>query len=335
MPTLSVLMSVYNGSTYLKESIDSILDQTFTDFEFLIIDDCSTDDSWQILQDYADRDGRIRLLQNQENLGLTKSLNRGLAVAEGNYIARQDADDVALPDRFQKQVQVLEQQPEVVLVSCEMEWIDAAGQSLGSMQRSCQADLVPWHLLFYNHVGGHSQVLYRRQAALTAGGYDEARRYSQDYDLWSRLTKQGKIVILPEFLQLQRIHGQAISAQKKTEQEALSLAQTRKNIANLIGEELSEEELRALRGFWIVPVYWYYFGDVVLSREKATMIQTRLRQLYQAFVQQDALTSDSLKREIRQLIRQRYMDWLPHLGFRKHFMLKLQIFIYGLTWLSR
>jgi glycosyltransferase involved in cell wall biosynthesis len=335
MPTLSVLMSVYNGSTYLQEAIDSILSQTFTDFEFLIIDDCSTDNSWQILQEYADRDGRIRLLQNQENLGLTQSLNRGLAVAEGKYIARQDADDVALPDRFQKQVQVLEQQPDVVLVSCEMEWIDAAKQSLGSMKRTCRAELVPWLLLFYNHVEGHSQVLYRRQTALTAGGYDEARRYSQDYDLWSRLVKQGKIVILPEFLQFQRIHSQAISAQKKAEQEALSLTQTQKNIAALIGEALSEDELRALRGFWMVPVYWYYFGNVVLSREKAAMIQTRLRQLYQAFVQQDALSSDSLKREIKQLICRRYGDWLQHLGFRKHFMLKLQIFIYGLAWLPR
>jgi glycosyltransferase involved in cell wall biosynthesis len=328
-------MSVYNGSTYLQESIDSILNQTFTDFEFIIIDDCSTDQSWEILQEYADRDTRIRLFQNQQNLGLTKSLNRGLTLAQGKYIARQDADDIALPDRFQKQIDVLEQQPDVVLVSGEMEWIDATGQSLGSMKRTCSAELVPWQLLFYNHVGGHSQVVYRRQAALTAGGYDEARRYSQDYDLWSRLVKHGKIVILPDFLQLQRLHDQAISAQKKAEQEALSLAQTRKNIANLIGEELREDELRALRGFWIVPVYWYYFGDVVLSREKATMIQTRLRQLYQAFVQQDPLSSDSLKQEIKQLIRQRYMDWLPHLGFRKHFMLKLQIFIYGLTWLPR
>jgi glycosyltransferase involved in cell wall biosynthesis len=331
---LTVLMSVYNGSAYLREAIDSILSQSFTQFEFLIIDDCSTDNSWQILQEYADRDSRIRLFQNQQNLGLTKSLNRGLTLAQGNYIARQDADDIALPDRLKQQVDVLNQQPEVVLVSCELEWIDEAGELIARMERSCCSELIPWHLLFYNHVGGHSQVMYRRQTVLATGGYSEVRRYSQDYELWCRLAKAGEIVMLPDVLQIQRIHRNAISSQKRSEQEAFSLAQSRKNIAELIGEELSDAELRALRGFWIVPIYWLYFSDLQLSRQKAMLIQTRLRQIYRAFIHQEkGDISHSAKREIKQLIRQKFLRWQQYVGVRKHLLLKLQLLFYGLTWL--
>ena len=98
-------MSVYNGLPYLQKSIDSILNQTYKDFEFIIIDDCSTDKTWNILSEYAQKDKRIRLFKNEENLGLTKSLNKGLKVVQGEYIARMDGDDIALPERFEKQIQ--------------------------------------------------------------------------------------------------------------------------------------------------------------------------------------------------------------------------------------
>ena len=101
-PKVSVVMSVHNGSHYLHEAVESILNQTFTDFEFITIDDFSTDSSWEILTKYADQDQRIKLFKNEENLGLTKSLNKGLKLAQGDYIARQDADDVSLPERFEK-----------------------------------------------------------------------------------------------------------------------------------------------------------------------------------------------------------------------------------------
>src|SRR5688572_1551532 len=117
LPVISVLMSVYNGASYLPESVESILAQTFTDFEFIIIDDCSVDETPQILNTYAQGDSRIRIIRNPENKGLTASLNIGLAEAQGKYVARQDADDISLPQRFEKQIQSLEGNPKSVLAS--------------------------------------------------------------------------------------------------------------------------------------------------------------------------------------------------------------------------
>ena len=103
-PKVSVVMSAYNGERYLREAVESILNQTFNDFEFIIIDDGSTNSTGQILSSYAAQDPRIVLIRNRENIGLTKSLNKGLALARGEYIARMDADDVSLPNRFSEQV---------------------------------------------------------------------------------------------------------------------------------------------------------------------------------------------------------------------------------------
>ncbi len=113
-PRVTVLMSVYNGEKYLREAIDSILNQTFKDFEFLIIDDGSTDSSADIIRSYTDF--RIRLIQNEKNIGLTRSLNKGLKLAKGEYIARMDVDDISLPIRFEKQVSFLDKYEDVKLV---------------------------------------------------------------------------------------------------------------------------------------------------------------------------------------------------------------------------
>ncbi|HXK49687.1 MAG TPA: glycosyltransferase family 2 protein, partial [Clostridiales bacterium] len=112
-PAISVIMSVYNSEQYLQESIDSILDQTFNDFEFIITDDCSTDGSFEIIKSYAMLDKRIKYFRNSENIGLTKSLNLMLDIAKGKYIARMDSDDISMPDRFSKQFDFMENNPEI------------------------------------------------------------------------------------------------------------------------------------------------------------------------------------------------------------------------------
>ncbi|MBZ0310357.1 MAG: glycosyltransferase, partial [Anaerolineae bacterium] len=144
MPEISVVMSVYNGEAYLKQAVESILNQTFPDFEFIILNDCSIDRTANILQDYAERDSRIKILHNEQNLGLTASLNRGLRAAQGAYIARQDADDISLPTRFAEQVHFLNQNPDVVLVSGNIEQINAAGQVIGHLNRAAPPELVRW-----------------------------------------------------------------------------------------------------------------------------------------------------------------------------------------------
>ena len=126
MPKVSVVMSVYNGERHLREAVDSILNQTFGDLEFIIVDDGSRDRTWEILQSYDD--SRIVLLRNEQNIGLTKSLNRGLAATRGEYVARMDADDVSLPQRLERQVGFLDQHPEIGLVGCAFLQINEGGQ---------------------------------------------------------------------------------------------------------------------------------------------------------------------------------------------------------------
>ena len=147
-PIVTVLMSVYNGERYLNEAIDSILAQTFTDFEFLIIDDASTDSTPKILHSYDDP--RIRIVTNEENLGLTKSLNKGLALAQGEYIARMDADDISLPERLMMQLNFLIDNKTVPLVGSGAIMIDEDGKSIGKMNLPILAEDNYTHLQFIN-----------------------------------------------------------------------------------------------------------------------------------------------------------------------------------------
>ena len=130
-PAISVLMSVYNGGRYLADSIRSILDQSFGDFEFLIVDDASSDGSLEIIEEFACNDKRIVILRNECNLGLTRSLNLGLDRARGKYIARQDADDISLPKRLEKQWEFLEANHEIGVMGTAYYLINACGEIIG------------------------------------------------------------------------------------------------------------------------------------------------------------------------------------------------------------
>lgn len=334
-PVVSVLMSVYNGEAYLKEAIECILDQSFSDFEFLITDDCSTDQSWNILQDYAARDERILLFRNETNLGLTKSLNRGLNLARGKYIARQDGDDIALGDRFQEQVTILEQQPQTVLVSCNLDLIDETGALLPhNIYRSCDPDLIPWYLLFLNYLGGHSQVMFRRDIVLELGGYREDYRYSQDYELWSRLSRVGQIVILPKVLQLQRMHNRSISRTKKLDQETFSMTQSKSNIAQVINKEIDDQSMKDLRGILMIPVYWYDFQTINLPLDRAKSIDKNLHEIHQGLIETiDApINRTRISDKIKRLISKQLMCWIAHLSWKESLRLKLQLFYYAARW---
>lgn len=243
-------MSVYNGSQYLRAAVDSILNQTFEDFEFIIVDDCSTDESWSILQAYAKSDPRVALHRNAQNLGLTKTLNACLKLAKGTYIARQDDDDISLPNRLSGQVRQLGSNPQTVLVSSNIEMIDGEGQPYALIDRACEPDLVKWYLLFYNHIGGHSQVMFRKDPVLKLGGYNETYRYAQDYELWCRLSTAGQFCILPTVHLQQRFHTQSISAGKKQAQTDYVLKRVGDNLESILGDRPDAETLAALFEFW-------------------------------------------------------------------------------------
>jgi len=207
MARVSVVMTVYNGLPYLPAAIDSVLAQTLTDCELVIVDDASTDGSVACVQSF--RDARIRLVRNDANLGQTASLNRGLALASGDYVARLDADDLCAPVRLQRQVDFLEQHPEIAVVGARMAGVDAAGRRTERLGRDVRdyGTFVALLLLGICPLG-HPSVIFRRAAVAEAGNYDEAFRIGQDYDLWTRLAlRRQTAYVLPEPLVLYRMHA--------------------------------------------------------------------------------------------------------------------------------
>lgn len=204
MAEVTVLMTVFNGMPYLPFAIESILRQTFSDFEFLIINDCSTDNTRDVILNYDDP--RIRLIDNNENLGQTKSLNRGLEQAHDELVARMDADDVSHPRRLERQVDYLRKNQEVAVVGSNLRYIDPYGESIGESIRY-QHDLgIRWKQLFGCPISCGA-IAFRRSAIWNdLRGFNPAIRIAQDWELWSRLLPKYKAANISEFLLDVRIH---------------------------------------------------------------------------------------------------------------------------------
>lgn len=216
-PAISVLMPVYNAERYVAAAVESILGQTFGDFEFLITDDGSSDRSLQILKRYAAKDDRIRLT-SQPNAGLVKTLNQMLLNARSELIARMDADDISLPDRLAHQIEFLRLHPEVVCVGGAQDYIDEAGRVLNHMLLGEQDDEVQRFALAGMTPINHPSAMFRRDAVLQVGGYDESFYPSEDLDLWLRLGEIGKLANLPETVLKYRQHMHSISERQQQEQ---------------------------------------------------------------------------------------------------------------------
>ena len=210
MPEVTVLMPVYNAGRFLRAAIDSILTQTFENYEFLIINDASTDMSRSVITSY--RDERIRLVDNERNLGLTGTLNKGLRLASGEIIARHDADDIAHPRRLEEQLQFLRQHSDVVLVGSQSWVIDEDGNYRGIiLSKCCEERSIRWDLLFDNSFI-HSAVMFRKDAIFNKlGGYDESFVFCQDYELWSRVASGYRLCNLPARLMLYRTHPDSMT----------------------------------------------------------------------------------------------------------------------------
>lgn len=214
---VSVVMSVYNDSCYLKESVESILNQSFTDFEFILIDDGSTDDSWDILTHYSRSDRRIKVVKNEQNIGLTKSLNKGLELAQGEYIARQDSDDISLPERLRLQTEFLDSHIDVGAIGTGAKIIDEKGQILGFRHVDTDHERLKVFLLINNNFL-HSSLMARQQLVKQIGGYNENLRYAQDYALWWDISEIARLGNLPEPLILLRTSTNNITSKKRLEQ---------------------------------------------------------------------------------------------------------------------
>ncbi|MEM4406818.1 MAG: glycosyltransferase [Candidatus Methanomethylicaceae archaeon] len=245
-PKVSVIMSVHNGEVFLEQAIDSVLGQSFQEFEFVIVDDASTDRTWDICAECAVYDHRIILLRNSNNIGLTQSLNRAIEVSKGEYIARQDADDISVSSRLEKQVQFLGENPDVGVVGTWVAYVDEKGKITGYWRPPTSPEVIKWNLLFGTCVA-HPSVIMRKQLILKER-YNPTYRYAQDYDLWLRLSKKTKIANIPEILYMRRVHPRTISLMHGQEQKQAVVDIMRKKLTSLLKVAIKEREVMILEG---------------------------------------------------------------------------------------
>ena len=207
-PAISVLMAVYNTERYVAEAVESILGQTFPDFEFIIIDDGSTDGSLSILRSYAEQDDRIRL-SSRPNRGFVRTLSEGLALARGEFVARMDPDDVSLPDRLARQVEYMERHGQCVALGSYLLLIEPFGSPICVREAPLTHKDIDLELL--RGRGVVNNRFLRRSAVLEAGGYDVRYRAAEDLDLCLRLAERGRLANLPEVLLKYRQHFSTIT----------------------------------------------------------------------------------------------------------------------------
>ena len=221
---ISVVMSVYKEPLdWLHQSIDSILGQTFKDFEFIIIcDNPKGKESIALLKDYSNQDNRIKLLFNEDNIGLTKSLNKGLAVAKGKYIARMDADDISMPERLEKQFCYMESHPEVIVLGTMIKRFGQATKWKPNEVVNFSDEELKAQMIFESCIA-HPTAMIRRDVLLKNHiTYDENYRHSQDYRLWEQLMLYGKFAKLKDILLKYRVSEQQITKSRSSSQSNLS-----------------------------------------------------------------------------------------------------------------
>jgi glycosyltransferase involved in cell wall biosynthesis len=280
-PLVTVLMPVYNAEAFLREAIDSILQQTLTKFEFLIIDDGSTDSSVSIIKSYTDP--RIHFIQNEKNLGISASLNRGIELAACELIARMDADDISYPERLQKQYDYFQTNKDVALLSTWAREISETGEPVYTAR--WRRPFFYYNLTFECWVY-HPTVMYRRSAVLDVGAYSTP--YSEDYDLWWHLSRTYKIDNLTEVLVDYRLTTESLyRATKKTEYEEAQYNQIMRNIHYFTGPTFSITHPE-------VECYRHNFSPILNEKSIEALVKAvhKLDAINQCILQKDNINRD-------------------------------------------
>ena len=236
-PRISVVMPAYNSEKYIAEAIESILNQTFTDFEFIILNDGSTDNTAKIIKEYAKKDKRIKLIDNKKNQGLVSILNQGLDLARGEYIARMDSDDISLPTRFEKQIKYMDTHPECGVLGT---WFQCFCNSDAKVRHPERIKIL--NILHDQHVG-HPTVMLRKSVMDKYGFYyDTNYKYAQDFELWSRMVYFTEIHNLPEILLHYRMADLSISVAHATEQQGFA-KRVKQNILDKITDDPVKQQM--------------------------------------------------------------------------------------------
>lgn len=298
MLRVSVVMSVYNGERYLRESVESILSQTINNYEFIIVDDGSTDTTWRILTCYAKLDNRIRLIKHQHNRGLTKSLNEAIQMASREYVARMDADDVSHPNRLEEQIKILNEIQHVALVVTWTEIIDENSNSL--LIRKLPPPNYVKNFLRYENLICHGSAMFRKTVFYKLGAYNPDLKYNQDYALWRKFFDSGhELYIIPQPLYKYRISATNISIAKKhsypEQDRALDFLNSNKKtwLASLYLQQMQLKKARKILGpllftnprFWTKIIYYLisFFPNKLVSffmfsvRTRIKLIANNLR----------------------------------------------------------
>lgn len=217
---ISVILSTYNNQKFLKSSLESILNQTYKNFEFIIINDCSTDETSKILEYYQSQDNRIKVYRNEKNLGLTKSLNIGLKRSIGSFIARMDDDDISINTRFENQIKEFDLNPKLMVVGGSIKKINENGEFINNKLVNFSSNFSDTKFIsnFLNPLS-HPTVMIRKEIINLVGLYNENYRLSQDYDLWKRVIKNNyTIYSIKKHLLNYRVHNNSVSVKNSTHQ---------------------------------------------------------------------------------------------------------------------
>jgi glycosyltransferase involved in cell wall biosynthesis len=236
-PAISVLMPAYNTEKYIATAIESILNQTFSNFELIIIDDCSKDKTWEIIKEYEKRDERLRSYKNDQNLKISKTLNKAISLAKGKYLVRMDADDWSYPDRLHKQFLFMEMNENIVISGSS---IDICTEELVEKNKRNYHlnDKVIRSKIFRYSPFCHPSIICKKDAMLYIGGYDVNLYDAEDYDMYFRIGKLGEFANLSEILLKLRTSPSSVSQRNARRQEKLTL-QIRKKAVKEYGYKMS------------------------------------------------------------------------------------------------
>lgn len=255
-PKISVIMSVYNGEEYLSQAIDSILNQTFTDWELIIINDCSTDGTAEILKKYASLDTRVKVYTNEENLKLPSSLNKAISYAKGKYIARMDADDISLYERLEKQYNFMEKNPDIHLSSCRFMTLKNGVVSSGGCGVKCDKESVKALLLVTNPIL-HPGIIAKADV-IKKLGYDKNFTCTEDMELWTRFVMSGyNVEIMPEYLIIYRLHHKQIT-QTTSQRQHKEVVDIQNRYYSMYLEAMNSEQ----EDFYINGIYFREKPDI-------------------------------------------------------------------------
>jgi len=311
-PLVSVVMPVYNADEYLGEAINSILNQTFRDFEFIIICDDPSNKTREIINLFQNSDDRIKVIY-QKKEDLVSALNKGISIAKGKYIARMDADDISDTSRFEKQVNFLEMHPDVGVIGTYMKEIDENGNPnpLSTFEPPKEHDLIAWHMLFECCVIAHPTVMVRRTLFDRIGGYNPHFIHVEDAELWSRLVFITQFSNLPEFLFYRRWHKNSICNQYADIQLEKSIFIRHKLLEKILQKSVDGKDAKTFLSARNQKEF--------IDAKNVLLIETLMQDLFEAFKKNSLKNKKNLPKIRQDIINQLFNLIHQSMGFLEIF----------------